>query len=138
VDGVVQEDSRRVEWSSGYESQFYWQADNSVNLSDLPGDNPALMMSYIVNKHPEGRVTLRMDCEWPCRGELALEKILRSQPEGSLARLGISLGCFSKAGVDLRKVNSPVVLVASEPFAITIRDVRIVGGAPSAQVLKCD
>jgi beta-glucosidase len=138
VDGVVQEDSRRVEWSSGHESQFYWQADNSVNLSDLPGDNPALMMSYIVNKHPEGRVTLRMDCEWPCRGELALEKILRSQPEGSLARLGISLGCFSKAGVDLRKVNSPVVLVASEPFAITFRDVRIVGGAPSAQVLKCD
>ncbi len=138
VDGAVQEDSRRVEWTGGHESQFYWQTDNSVNLSDLPGDNPALMMTLSVDKHPEGLVTMRMDCEWPCRGELALETILRAQPEGKLARLGIGLECFSKFGADLKKVNSPLVLVTSEPLAITFRDVRIVGEAFSGHVVNCD
>ncbi len=84
VDGAVQEDSRRVEWTGGHESQFFWQTDNSVNLSALPGDNPALMMTFAVDKHPEGPVKLRMDCEWPCHAELALETILRSKPEGKL------------------------------------------------------
>ena len=138
VDGAVQEDSRRVEWGSGHESQFYWQTDNSVNLSDLPGDNPALMMTFAVDKHPEGRVTLRMDCEWPCRGELPITRLLRAQPEGKLTKMGISLACFTKFGVDLRKVNSPLVLVSSEPFAITFRDVRVVGNAPSPYVVKCN
>lgn len=138
VDGAVQEDSRRVEWGSGHESQFYWQTDNSVNFSDLPGELPALMMTFMVDKHPEGRVTLRMDCEWPCRGELPITRLLRAQPEGKLTKMGISLACFEKFGVDLRKVNSPLVLVASEPFAITFRDVRVVGNAPSPYVVKCN
>ena len=127
-----------MEWGSGHESQFYWQTDNSVNLSDLPGDNPALMMTFAVDKHPEGRVTLRMDCEWPCRGELPITRLLRAQPEGKLTKMGISLACFTKFGVDLRKVNSPLVLVSSEPFAITFRDVRVVGNAPSPYVVKCN
>lgn len=137
VDGAVQEDSRRVEWTSGAESQFYWQTDSSVNLSDIPGDNPALMMTFAVDKHPKGRVKLRMDCEWPCRGELNLTRLLRSQPEGKLTKLGISLDCFAKTGVNLRKVDSALVLVASDPFSITFRDVRVVGDAPSSHVVKC-
>ena len=96
------------------------------------------MMTFMVDKHPEGRVTLRMDCEWPCRGELPITRLLRAQPEGKLTKMGISLACFEKFGVDLRKVNSPLVLVASEPFAITFRDVRVVGNAPSPYVVKCN
>ena len=138
VDGAVQEDSRRVEWGSGHESQFYWQTDNSVNLSDLPGENPALMMTFAVNKHPKGRVTLRMDCEWPCRGELPITRLLRAQPENKFIKMGISLACFTKFGVDLKKINAPLVLVASEPFVITFRDVRVIGDAPSPYVVKCD
>jgi beta-glucosidase len=138
VDGAVQEDSRRVEWKSGHESQFYWQTDSSVNLSDLAGENPALMMTFAIDKHPEGRVMMRMDCEWPCRGELNLTRLLRSQPEGKMTKLGISLDCFAKTGVNLKKVNSALVLVASEPFAITFRDVRIIGDAPSPYVDKCN
>jgi beta-glucosidase len=138
VDGAVQEDSRRVEWKSGHESQFYWQTDSSVNLSDLAGENPALMMTFAIDKHPEGRVMMRMDCEWPCRGELNLTRLLRSQPEGKMTKLGISLDCFAKTGVNLKKVNSALVLVASEPFAITFRDVRVIGDAPSPYVVKCN
>ena len=138
VDGAVQEDSRRVEWTGGHESQFFWQTDNSVNLSALPGDNPALMMTFAVDKHPEGPVKLRMDCEWPCHAELALDTILRSKPEGKLGQLGIGLECFSKHGVNLKKINSPLVLATSEPLIITFRDVRIVADAVGPDVMNCD
>ena len=138
VDGAVQEDSRHVEWKSGQESQFYWQTDSSVNLSGIEGDNPALMMTFAVDKHPEGKVTMRMDCEWPCRGELPVARLFRTQPEGKMTKLGISLECFSKFGVNLKKVNSAMVLVSSEPFAITFRDVRIIGDAPKSHVVACN
>jgi beta-glucosidase len=137
VDGAVQEDSRRVEWTGGHESQFYWQTDNSINLSDVPGDNPALMMTFSVDKHPEGQVSLRMDCEWPCHGELALATKLRLQPQGKLVRLGIGLECFSQYGVNLKKVNSPLVVTTSEPLIMTFRDVRIVGDAVGSNVMNC-
>ena len=138
VDGAVQEDSRRVEWKSGHESQFYWQTKSSINLSDMKGSNPALMMTFAIDKYPEGAVTLRMDCDWPCRGELDITSLLRSQPQGEMVTLGIGLDCVAKAGANLRKVNSGIVLVTSEPFALTFRDVRIIGDTPSAQVTNCN
>ena len=138
IDGAVQEDSRRVEWKSGHESQFYWQAESSVNLSDMVGDSPALMMTLAVDKYPEGAVTLRMDCDWPCRGELDITSLLRTKPQGEMVKLGIGLECFARAGVNLSKVNSAMVLMTAEPLVITFRDVRVIGDAPSPYVVKCN
>ncbi|MGB1157803.1 MAG: glycoside hydrolase family 3 N-terminal domain-containing protein [Porticoccaceae bacterium] len=137
VDGAVQEDSRHVEWTAGEESQFYWQTDQPVDLQSINGENPALMMIFSVDKHPKGRVTMRMDCVWPCRGELNFTRIFRAQPEGKLIKLGVGLDCFRKAGVDLRKVSSPLVIATADEFSVTYRDVRIVSDASSKHTLNC-
>ena len=137
VDGLVQEDSRKLTWTGGHESQFYWQAASPADLTDLKSKNGALMMEFKVDQHPMGVVTQRMDCGWPCSGAIDMTEFFKSVPEGQLSRIGISLQCFDKLGVDLSKVTSPMVLVSEEPFVLTIRDVRIVPDAPKESMISC-
>jgi len=137
VDGTSQEDSRLVEWKGGRESQFYFQSDASVDLSSLSEEDAALVMIVTINKKPKGAVTLRMDCGWPCSGELNLTRIFRAIPEGQPVRLGIKLSCFEKVGVNLRKVNSPFVLVSSKKFALTIADVRVTKDISEKSLIGC-
>ena len=138
VDGIVQEDSRMLSWTGGYESQFYWQAQTPSDLSQLAVNKGALMMTFKVDKHPVGTVTQRMDCGWPCSGSIAMADFFSSIPEGQWSTVGISLECFSKVGVDLKKVTSPLVLVSKEPFIITFNDVRVVPNAPEKSLINCD
>ena len=137
VDGLVQEDSRKLTWTGGHESQFYWQAASPADLTDLKSKNGALMMEFKVDQHPMGVVTQRMDCGWPCSGSIDMTEFFKSVPEGQLSRIGISLQCFDKLGVDLSKVTSPMVLVSEEPFVLTIRDVRIVPDASQESMISC-
>jgi beta-glucosidase len=137
VDGLVQEDSRKLTWTGGHESQFYWQAESPADLTNLKSRNGALMMEFKVDQHPMGVVTQRMDCGWPCSGAIDMTEFFNSVPEGQLSRVGISLQCFDKLGVDLSKVTSPLVLVSEEPFVVTIRDVRIVPDASQESMISC-
>lgn len=137
VDGLVQEDSRKLTWTGGHESQFYWQAASPADLTDLKSKNGALMMEFKVDQHPMGVVTQRMDCGWPCSGAIDMTEFFKSVPEGQLSRIGISLQCFDKLGVDLTKVTSPMVLVSEELFVLTIRDVRIVPDASQESMISC-
>ena len=137
VDGLVQEDSRKLTWTGGHESQFYWQAASPADLTDLKYKNGALMMEFKVDQHPMGVVTQRMDCGWPCSGAIDMTEFFKSVPEGQLSRIGISLQCFDKLGVDLSKVTSPMVLVSEELFVLTIRDVRIVPDASQESMISC-
>ena len=138
VDGIVQEDSRMLNWTGGSESQFYWQAQAPSDLSQLAVNGGALMMTFKVDKYPEGTVTQRMDCGWPCSGSIEMTDFFNSVPEGQWSTVGISLDCFSKVGVDLKKVTSPLVLVSKDPFGITFNDVRVVPNAPEKSLIKCD
>ena len=137
VDGLVQEDSRKLTWTGGHESQFYWQAASPADLTNLKSKNGALMMEFQVDQYPMGAVTQRMDCGWPCSGAIDMTEFFKSVPEGQLSRVGISLQCFDKLGVDLSKVTSPMVLVSEEPFVLTIRDVRIVPDASQESMISC-
>jgi beta-glucosidase len=137
VDVLVQEDSRKLSWTGGHESQFYWQAGSPADLTDLATRNGALMLEFRVDKQPLGKVTQRMDCGWPCSGEIDVTEFFKSVPEGQLSRVGISLRCFQEVGVDLSTVTSPLVLSSTEPFVVTIRDVRVVPDADPEAMISC-
>ena len=94
-------------------------------------------MEFQVDQYPMGAVTQRMDCGWPCSGAIDMTEFFKSVPEGQLSRVGISLQCFDKLGVDLSKVTSPLVLVSEEAFVLTIRDVRIVPDASQESMISC-
>jgi beta-glucosidase len=137
VDGTVQEDSRLINWSGKRLSQFFWQSEDALSLSEMSDKNGAVVVKFKVNERPMGTVIQRMDCGWPCHGSLDVTKMFRDAPKGEWVTKGISLECFKALGVDLEKVTTPFLLASSEPFAVTIQDVRIMPNTPAELVEDC-
>lgn len=125
VDGMVQEDSRLVEWSGEHQSQFYWRSIQTMDMLELEKQGKGVLLTYRVEKHPKGQIVQRMDCTWPCTGAQDVTELFASAPIGKWQKSGISLSCFAQAGADLSVVNIPFLLTSSDEFAITIKDVRI-------------
>ena len=125
VNGVVQEDSRLVEWSGEHQSQFYWRSIQAMDMLELQKQGKGVLLTYRVEKHPKGQVVQRMDCTWPCTGAQDVTELFSSAPVGKWQKTGISLTCFAQAGADLSVVNIPFLLTSSDEFAITIKDVKI-------------
>lgn len=125
VDGKVQGDSRYAEWSGDRWSQLYWQSEDGVDLTALAEHSASMVMTYRIDKRPEGRVLVRMDCVWPCQGSQDVTELFRTAPEDEWVQSSISLDCFKQAGADLSRINTPFLLFARGAFAITLLDIRI-------------
>jgi beta-glucosidase len=126
VDLVVQEDGRRLRWSGNGQrvTQFYWQADSAVDLSALASEQAALVVEYKVNKPANRPVELRMDCGYPCSGEVDITAALQAE-SGQWRSLAVPLSCFSEHGVALTAVNTPALLSTSGALDITLRRVAV-------------
>lgn len=125
VDGKIQGDSRYAEWRGERWSQFYWQSEDGMDLTALAERSAAMIMTYRIDKRPEGRVLVRMDCVWPCQGTQDVTELFRTVPEDEWVQSSISLDCFRQAGADLSRINTPFLLFARGAFAITLLDIRI-------------
>jgi beta-glucosidase len=137
VDGNVQEDSRAVEWTGGYMSQFFFQSESPLDLSGLAEDGGALSMTFKVDKNPEGQVIQRMDCGYPCSGGLDLTRLFSVLPEGKWVTASLKLSCFGDNGVDLSRVNAPLLISTDKPFGLTIIDVRLTADVAKNTIVGC-
>lgn len=137
VDGNVQEDSRAVAWTGGHMSQFFFQTEVPMDLSGLAGEGGALSMTFKVDKRPEGRVTQRMDCGYPCSGGVDLTRLFGVLPEDKWVTASIELSCFAKNGVDLSRVNAPLLISTDKPFGLTILDVRLTADVAKNTIVGC-
>ncbi len=141
LDVRVQEDARQITWSGNgaRDSQFYWKtaSDKGLDLNGLGKAGGALSVVMNMVKSPEGKVKLRMDCQWPCRGELDVTKLFKRLPETQWVRLSFPLACFEKAGTDLTKVNSPFVLVANDVMSLVVLDVAVVRNPDASSLVPC-
>ena len=137
VDGIVQEDSWQIEWSGLSEGQIYWAASSTFDLTGMVDEDAALESTFRVDKSPEGKVKQRMDCGYPCAGEIDMTAFFKGLPEDKWIRAAIPLSCFAKSGVDLSRITSPMVLLASEPFVITFKDLRITPHPAEDMLIAC-
>ena len=87
--------------------------------------NAALESTFRIDRSPDGEVKLRMDCGYPCAGEIDMTAFFKGLPEDKWIRAAIPLSCFAKSGVDLSRITSPLVLLSSDPFVITFKDLRV-------------
>ena len=134
VNGMVQEDSRLVEWTGEHQSQFYWRSIQAMDMTTLEKQNKAIIMTYRVESHPQGPITQRMDCTWPCAGAQDVTEVFAQATLGEWTKTAINLSCFTAAGADLSRVNIPFLLTGSDAFSLTIKDVRIDQAKPSELV----
>jgi len=141
VDVQVQEDGRLVTWQGTgvRDSQYYWKTPNDLgsDLTRFATSDGALQIALQVLESPKGSVKLRMDCGWPCRGELDVSKLFKRLPEKQWVRLSFPLACFRNAGADLSTINAPLVLVTGRPMSLVIYDAAIVEEPDPDAIVPC-
>lgn len=96
----------------------------AIDLSSL-ADRAALTMEIKVKKKPKGGVTIGMDCGYPCRAELNIQKTLRQLKIGEWTTYPIPINCFAAQGLDLKKINAIFMLSTDKPFEAQVANIRL-------------
>ena len=139
VDRKVQEDARRIEFSGKGEhlSQVYFQFEEPVNMRQLEMADGALSFDMRLLKKPTQPVTLRMDCGYPCSGELDITSVLDATAQTEWRTLSFPMKCFAQLGVDSTKVNTPFLLATTGELALEISEVVLAETPAGSDVVSC-
>jgi len=124
-------------WTGGL-GQFHLQSKTANDLLDYLDANSALVFEAVVNKTPEDQVTMRVDCRYPCLGVVDMTNFYKTAPVGQKITVKMPLSCFEATGTKFTSVNTPLVMLTTKPFSISVANVRYVpGAAKDADALKC-
>jgi len=139
TDVSVQGDGRRVTWSGTGPGQIYSQSSATADLRGYLNASGALVLDAIVGQSPAGSVKMRVDCVYPCLGEVDATALFRSLPAGTRRTVKIPLQCFAAAGTDMADVNTPLLFYTEGAFQLSFANVRWVpGAAADADATPCD
>ena len=138
----VQQDAKKVTWTST--GQFMAQSQGvttDYTSYVVAGADAALVYDIVVNAAPQGTVMTRIDCVYPCFGELDMTAVLKSLPLNQKSTVKIPLSCFlstGSKGTDFTLVDVPFLYYTEKPFSATFANIRWqVGAAKDADALAC-
>lgn len=95
-----------------------------IDLSSFENQG-ALVIDVKVLVKPDNDVTIGMDCGYPCGGKLHIKPNLSNLKKDQWSSLPIPLNCFTKEGMDLKKVNGPLVMSTNGKLTLEITNVRL-------------
>ena len=137
TDNETQEDARKLSWSAEQYGQFYFQYQPGVDISSLASKNGALAFKVKVDTPPNNSVDLRMDCHYPCMGQLDVGDFLRGLPMNQWQDVAIDLSCFAQQGAQLNQINTPFLIGTSGELSIEIADIMIAANTTADQSIQC-
>ncbi len=137
TDNQTQEDARKLSWSTEKYGQFYFQYQQGVDISKLANKNGALAFKVKVDTPPNNSVILRMDCHYPCAGQLDVAEFLRGLPANQWQDVAIDLSCFAEQGAQFSHINTPFLIGTSGKMSIEISDIMIATETPADQSIRC-
>jgi beta-glucosidase len=115
----------KATWSGT--GQIYMQnADGNTgrNLQSYLNAQGALVFDLRVSTPPSGAVKARVDCVYPCIGEVDITQKLQGLPVNSWTELAIPLQCFEQSGTDFTNVNTPLLFYTEGALELTVARIR--------------
>ena len=112
-----------------------------MDLRSYLNADGALVFDAIVGQSPAGPVKMRVDCTYPCFGEVDTSNLFSplNWPLGVRRTVKIPLQCFSTNGTDMSRVNTPLLIYTEHAFQLSFANVRWVpGAAKDPDVTACD
>lgn len=97
----------------------------SVDLSALE-EEVALAIDMRKDGKIAGGLGVSMMCEHPCRGAVNIRPLIENFRKGEWFTLPIPLTCFSNAGADLSKIDTPFHIESHGRAKLSISHVRLV------------
>jgi beta-glucosidase len=136
VDRNRQEDSRRFVWSGGTDTALAVGAQSPVDLSRETNGAVAVEIDYKVDDIGQGAVKLLavQAGTMPTDG-IDIGSVITAAKGKGWQTLSVPLSCFAKAGVDMTKLQSPLVIKTTVNLDLSIS--RIALGTSAQGMVTC-
>jgi len=135
ADRAAQEDSVRIGWTGAGNAVAAIVQDQPVDLTRQSNGDLALELELKVNTPPTADVSVMMRCGAGCVGGFPIHAALAQAGTAKWTRLAIPLRCFEKAGVDMKRIDAPLMIATAGRLDITLSSARIV--SPMGAQLSC-
>ena len=129
-------DVLQAEWNGGL-GQIYWQQPIASDFTPLVEEDYALSIVARIDEKPRKSVDLKMDCGYPCGGSLNMTRLFKAVPEGQWFRMSFKLSCFEEAGANMANIFSPLVIMTTGDFTISISEASLQQNPPPESVIDC-
>jgi hypothetical protein len=96
----------------------------AIDLSKFENEG-AIVFDMKLDMKPDKDVTFGMDCGYPCRSEMHVSAMLKDLKKDEWTTFPIPLNCFTKEGLDIKKINGPVVISTEGRLGLTITNIRL-------------
>ncbi len=132
----TQQDAKLVTWFGP--ARFFSFSNQKQGLRSYATNYGVLQFDMLVVQPARGKVTLAVECEDPCRGEVDFTNVLAKIPLQTRYTVKIPLMCFDETGADFLNVDVPFSVSTSQPFSAAFTNIQIVSGAAGdADALRC-
>ncbi len=144
MDYLHQQDAINVKFNGDSPAQVYMQTlDQAVTdkQSYLNADATLQFDIDMKSAAPESMV-LAMHCEWPCLGQVAINKVLPA-PSGAnetkWTTIKIPLQCFADQGMAFSILNTPFLIYTDDAVEFNLGEVRFVPNSvdPADDAIAC-
>ncbi|WP_037584797.1 putative glycoside hydrolase, partial [Stigmatella aurantiaca] len=108
-------------------AEIYMQNSNKTEVKNLQtylSSGGALVFDARVSTKPSGAVKARVDCVYPCAGEIDITNALNALPVNSWTELAIPLQCFAAKGTDFTRINTSVLLYSQGALELSLANIR--------------
>lgn len=130
-------DIQRVSWRGRGEGQFYLTSAEALDVTPWVMGKGALVMRLRIDQAPRKQVALRLGCGYPCAGTADVTRLFQALPAEQWLQVSIDLACFAGRGLDPSNVVTPLLLLTSGKFGLSLEDVRLVRRAGPAATVRC-
>ncbi|HSC81787.1 MAG TPA: exo 1,3/1,4-beta-D-glucan glucohydrolase, partial [Chitinolyticbacter sp.] len=122
----IQWSAIKAKWNNA-EGQLYIQSAveaETQNLQPYLNAGGALVFDARVSVAPTAPVKARIDCVYPCIGEIDVTTAIQALPVGNWTEVAIPLQCFADKGTDFTAINTPLLIYSSGQFELSVGNVR--------------
>lgn len=132
IDKDVQEDARQVTFHGG-DSNYYFQAESQVNISEFLKTNGVLKFDIRVDEYPDNEANILVGL-----GKINFNHYLNNASLKQWKTISIKLECFKNKGTDFSRLNMPLSIATFGSMKISLANIEILSKpANIAQEIDC-
>jgi len=131
INYLHQQDAINVSFDGESAAQVYLQTSDTSGIDKYSYVNAEATLQFDIDMKstaPESLI-LAAHCEWPCLGEVAINKVLpdaSAADESNWTTIKVPLSCLVDEGMDFSVVNTPFLLYSTEAVEFNLGEIRYV------------
>ena len=137
TDRRLQGDGRQVSWPGDQPAAVLLSSREPIDLTPFARAEGVLVFDLRIDSNRPEHLVVRMECGWPCSGEVDLAPVLTTPSTNQWRTISIDLACFSRAGSDLSRSERPFVLFSQSRQVLSFANVRLSRFAAKSADIAC-